>query len=97
MREIFVILVVILVLLGLTALRYRKQIAGILGLARALKDAKDAVGQSRVISADEKTSIPLVNCSKCGVWVPQNKARKVGEVFYCSDECLSVASVSADA
>lgn len=97
MREIVVILVVILVLLGLTALRYRKQIAGILGLARALKEAKDAVGQSRVISSDEKTSIPLVNCSMCGVWVPQNKARKVGKVFYCSDECLSVASVSADA
>ncbi|HRI03155.1 MAG TPA: hypothetical protein PLL77_05395 [Pyrinomonadaceae bacterium] len=97
MREIFVILVVILVLLGLTALRYRKQIAGILGLARALKEAKDAVGHSRVISSDEKTSIPLVNCSKCGVWVPQNKARKIGEIFYCSDECLSVASVSADA
>ena len=88
MREIFVILVVILVLLGLTALRYRKQIAGILGLARALKDAKDAVGQSRVIGSDEKTSIPLVQCSKCGVWVPQNKARKVGEIFYCSDKCV---------
>ena len=94
MREIFVILVVILVLLGLTALRYRKQIAGILGLARALKDAKDAVGQSRTISSDEKTSIPLVQCSKCGVWVPQNKARKVGEVFYCSDKCLQLQSTS---
>ena len=90
MREILVILVVILVLLGLTALRYRKQIAGILGLARALKDAKDAVGQSRTISSDEKTSIPLVNCSKCGVWVPQNKARKVGEIFYCSDKCVQM-------
>ncbi len=96
MREILVILVVILVLLGLTALRYRKQIAGILGLARALKDAKDAVGQSRAISSDEKTSIPLVNCSKCGVWVPQNKARKVGAIFYCSDKCLTIATVKAD-
>ncbi len=90
MREILVILVVILVLLGLTALRYRKQIAGILGLARAIKDAKDAVGQSRAISSDETTSIPLVNCSKCGVWVPQNKARKIGEIFYCSDECVQL-------
>ncbi len=94
MREIFVILVVIVVLLGLTALRYRKQIAGILGLARALKDAKDAVGQSRAIGSDEKTSIPLVNCSKCGVWVPQNKARKIGEIFYCSDECVQLQRTS---
>ena len=90
MREFFVVLVVILVLLGLTALRYRKQIAGLLGLARALKAAKDAVGQSRAISSDGKTSIPLLNCSKCGVWVPQNKARKVGELFYCSDECVQL-------
>ncbi len=90
MREILVILVVIMVLLGLTALRYRKQIAGILGLARALKDAKDAMGQSRTISHDQNTSIPLVNCSRCGVWVPQNKARKVGEIFYCSDECVQM-------
>ena len=94
MREILVILVVILVLLGLTALRYRKQIAGVLGLARALKGAKDAVGQSRTISSDEKTSIPLVNCSKCGVWVPQNKARKVGEIFFCSDECVQLQKTS---
>ncbi|MBK7393330.1 MAG: hypothetical protein IPI64_08520 [Chloracidobacterium sp.] len=94
MREIFVILFVILVLLGLTALRYRKQIAGILGLARALKDAKDAVGQSRTISSDDATSIPLVNCSKCGVWVPQNKARKIGEIFYCSDECVQLQKSS---
>lgn len=90
MREILVILIVILVLLGLTALRYRKQIAGILGLARALKDAKETIGQSRTITSDEARSIPLVNCSKCGVWVPQNKARKIGEIFYCSDECVQL-------
>ena len=94
MREFLVILVVVFVLLGLTALRYRKQIAGILGLARALKDAKDAVGQSRTSSLDEKKSIPLVNCSKCGVWVPQNKARKVGEIFYCSDKCVQLQKTS---
>ena len=94
MREAIFILLVVSLLAALTALRYRKQIAGILGLARALKDAKDAVGQSRAISSDEKTSIPLVNCSKCGVWVPQNKARKVGEIFYCSDECVQLQKIS---
>ena len=82
MREGFFILLVILVLLGLTAVRYRKQIAGMIGLARALKDAKDAGVQERTTS--EHASVQLVNCSKCGVWVPQDKALRRGETFICT-------------
>ncbi len=86
MREALFILVILVVLAALTAIRYRKQIAGMIGLARMLKEARQSIGQrSDAFPAEKPKSIPLVNCSKCGVWIPQNKAIKVGEVFYCSN------------
>lgn len=91
MREAFIILLVIFGLLALTALRYRKQIAGMIGFARMLKEAKQNITQgSSHIQGSAGKSIPLVNCSKCGVWVPRNKARKVGDIFFCSDKCVQM-------
>ena len=87
MREFIFIIIVILVLLALTAIRYRKTIAGILGVAKMLKEAKDAASGTKAVGG-EKPSVQLVNCAKCGVWVPQNKALKRGEgFFYCSESC----------
>lgn len=88
MREILIIVAVIFVLLALTAIKYRKQIAGLIGVAKMLKDAKDAVGQNTIRGEDAR-SVQLVNCAKCGVWVPQDKALKIRDgYFYCSDECV---------
>ena len=81
MKEGFFILLVILVLLGLTAIRYRKQITGMIGLARALKDAKDAA--SRGTSVRASSSVQLVHCTKCGIWVPESKAARRGQDFVC--------------
>ncbi|HQZ98291.1 MAG TPA: PP0621 family protein [Pyrinomonadaceae bacterium] len=89
MREALFIILVALVLLAWTAFRYRKQISGVIGFARMLKDAKsEMTAGPRQIQQNPEKGIPLVNCSKCGVWVPQNKARKVGDLFFCSDECV---------
>lgn len=84
MREFIIILAVILVLLALTAVKYRKHIASLIGLARMLKEAKDAVRQNSFRGEDAR-SVQLVNCSECGVWVPQDKARKAGKGFRCSE------------
>lgn len=92
MREAIFILVVIGVLSALTAIRYRKQISGMIGIAKMLKETtRAATDRSRIGGRDEK-SIPLVNCSKCGVWVPQNKAVKIRDIYYCSDACLASAA-----
>ncbi len=88
MKEAIFILFVVFLLFGFTVIRYRKQIAGMIGFARALKDAKDMSRAPTAIPSQEQGSVQLVNCMKCGVWVPQNKARKIGDVFFCSDECL---------
>jgi len=92
MRDAIFILFVAFILFGLTALRYRKQIVGMIGVARMLKEAKANVVQGSANFAREpEKSTPLVNCSKCGVWVPQTKARKIGDIFFCSDECVQKA------
>ncbi|HTH50579.1 MAG TPA: hypothetical protein VL501_01515 [Pyrinomonadaceae bacterium] len=85
MRETLLILVVVGILLAITAVRYRRQINGIIGFARMLKDAKDAarVPNMRTQQPQARSSVQLVNCSKCGVWVPENKALQRGRLAYC--------------
>ena len=91
MREALFVLIVIVALLALTAIRYRKTIIGMIGLARMLKEAKKSVVEARSFPGENAKNAVLVNCSACGVWVPENRARKVGELFYCSDECTKVS------
>ena len=92
MREFVFILIVILVLLALTAIRYRKGIAGMISVAKMLKEAKEATSGAKAVSG-EKPSVQLVNCAKCGVWVPQNKALKRAEEFYyCSESCKQLVT-----
>ena len=82
MRDALFILVVVMILFGF---RYRKQIVGAIGFARALKDAKEAGARPQSMRREEPSNVQLVNCSKCGVWVPQNKALKMRSGhFYCS-------------
>jgi len=72
-KEGFFILLVVLVLLGLTAIRYRKQIAGIIGVARMLQEAKNSAVATKKA---QPASVQLVNCTNCGVWVPERKSTK---------------------
>jgi formylmethanofuran dehydrogenase subunit E len=89
MKEALFIFVVIGVLAALTAVRYRKQITGMINVARMLKEtSRNVTGLNKRVSGEAK-SIPLVNCSKCGVWVPQAKAIKVRDAYYCSNACLN--------
>lgn len=87
--DILFILFVILILFGMTAIRYRKQIAGMIGFARMLKEAKESAMPTRTILNPDPAGVRLVHCAKCGVWVPQSKARKVGSQSYCSDDCVA--------
>jgi hypothetical protein len=78
-------LIVIAILLAMIAVRYRKQVNNLIATARLLKEAKDAaqraqLGQRAPSPQRTKTPVHLVNCSKCGVWVPGDKAvRRAGQ------------------
>jgi hypothetical protein len=91
MKEALVILAVLAVILVLTVVRYRKQIAAMLHIWRSLKSMRNQLRQDRdQTGSDENIAAgPLVNCAKCGTWVPEQRAIRLrGGVFYCSANCL---------
>jgi len=90
MKEAFFILLVLAVILVLTAIRYRNQIAAVLRIWRSLKTMKQQMSQkSAEVENKDKFAGPLVNCAKCGTWVPEQKAIKLrGATVYCSTACL---------
>lgn len=97
MREAIFILIVLAVILILTAIRYRKQIAGMIGFAKMMREAKRAAERSRELSTERPTENSLVNCAKCDIWVPQNKAVKFRDGFICSTVCQNAATIEKPA
>lgn len=93
MREALFILLVLLALAGLTAYRYRRHIRGALDLYRTLKTIRGRTSSSRSeIPAEPASKGPLVNCQKCGTWVPEESAVRLGRsAFYCSTKCLETS------
>lgn len=93
MREAFFILLVLLVLLGLTAYRYRKQLMFAVQIWRTLKGAREIQSQKRSeINDTPKAKGELVSCSRCGKWTPEATAIRFSPtIHYCSTQCLSVA------
>jgi Pyruvate/2-oxoacid:ferredoxin oxidoreductase delta subunit len=92
-REAVLILVVIAVLLALTAVKYRRQIVGMISVARMLKAAATAskTGQIRTRQPEVRATAQLVNCSGCGVWVPEEKASVRRGGSYC-ERCRIAAT-----
>jgi formylmethanofuran dehydrogenase subunit E len=82
------VLILILIALAMIAVRYRKQINSLIATARLLKEAKDAAQSGRLGHAPmpqrTKTAVHLLNCSKCGVWVPEDKSVRRAGQLYCS-------------
>lgn len=96
MREALLILLVLMVLLGLTAYRYRRQIRSALEFYRMLQSVRDKTRSNPDQIRDEPSSKgPLVNCQKCGTWVPEETAVRLGRSsFYCSTKCLETSRVA---
>lgn len=88
MREALFILAVLTILLVLTAVRYRKQIVGAVGFAKALKEAR-----RRPVVTGERSAGVLVECSQCGIRIPESKAVSLGRgVYRCDRECAKAAA-----
>jgi hypothetical protein len=92
MKEAFFILLVIAVILALTAIRYRRQIAAMMHIWRSLKSMRAQVKEKQVRADDAVSAGPLVNCAKCGTWVPEQRAIKLrGGAIYCSTSCMETS------
>lgn len=90
MREALFILVVLLLLFGLTAYRYRRQLRFALEIWRTMKGVRELRSQQTAESFDPLTAKgELVNCSKCGKWTPEaTSIRFSPTIYYCSTKCL---------
>ena len=95
MKEVLFILFVLAVIVVLTAIRYRRQIAGMIQIWRTLQSVRQKVKESRG-APDEVApagSGPLVNCARCGTWVPEGRSINLrGGIFYCSTACLETTN-----
>jgi type II secretory pathway pseudopilin PulG len=88
MKALF-IFAVILILLALTAVRFRKQISAAITVGRMIRDAGQGARQIQQTRREPMAAAPLVRCARCGTWVPENRVKRLrtGDL-YCSDECL---------
>ncbi len=92
MKEAVFILLIIAVILVLTAIRYRRQIGAMLHIWRSLKSMRGQMKTGQMKPEEKIPAGPLVNCAKCGTWVPEQRAIKLrGGTFYCSSSCLESA------
>jgi hypothetical protein len=84
------ILIIVFVLLALTVLRYRKEINAVIRFARMIRDGGQSVREIQPSGRrDPMAAEPLIKCATCGMWVPENRSRRLrtGD-FYCSTVCL---------
>jgi hypothetical protein len=93
MKEALFILLVMLALAALTAYRYRRHILSALEFYRTIKTIRERTGPPKTQIPDEPAARgPLVHCQKCGTWVPEDKAIRLGRsAFYCSTKCLETS------
>ena len=89
MKEAFFILLVVAVLLGLTAIRYRRQIVGFISFYKQLKAAQTNLRKGGPRSDQpEVRGIQLVKCAHCGKWVPESEIS--GSV--CRSGCSAISA-----
>jgi hypothetical protein len=95
MKEAFFILLVVVVILVLTAIRYRKQIVTMMHVWRSLKLMREQMKGKQVGPVENISSGKLINCAKCGTWVPEQRALKLRDgTFYCSSSCLETTAMA---
>jgi len=97
-KEALFILLVMGILAALTAYRYRRQIRTIREFWRVAKGMRQMHTQARREVEEPKpaASGKLVNCSKCGTWVPEERAIRLGRTSaFCSSQCLEKSAHQA--
>ncbi|HSI88759.1 MAG TPA: hypothetical protein VK918_06865 [Pyrinomonadaceae bacterium] len=91
MREAIFILIVLLIVIGLTLYKYRRQVGFALEVWRMLR--KMRTGSDKKLDASAETPKgPLINCTRCGTWVPAGSAIKLGGASYCSARCVETTA-----
>lgn len=94
MTKVLVILFILLVVLALVATRYRRQIVMVIQVWKAFKKMREGARQpEKQMPGRNDANVPLVKCVKCGTWVPETNALKLGSNTYCSTVCVERSEV----
>ncbi len=74
----------------IAVIRYRRQIQTAWLMFKTFRQFKQKTKpQQKNIEPTAKTSdSPLVRCSKCQKWIPQDSAVKLKSNFFCSHTCM---------
>lgn len=97
MKEALFILLIILGLFALTAFRYRSRIRALLEFWRVVRSLQTRHPQNITARPEKQdTTGNLVNCGKCGTWIPESQAITLGGTsVFCSVKCLESSAKSA--
>ena len=98
MKEALVILLVMAVLVALTAVKYRRQIVGAIQIWRSMKAFRQQLNQKSQTPNEPRpvNAGKLVNCAKCGTWVPEQRAIKLRNgTYFCSSSCVESMTPTA--
>src|SRR2546423_1399928 len=90
MKGALFILFVIAVLIGLTAIRYRRQIVTMISIWKQLKATRGWIRDVEVPRSQtrEESGIQLVNCARCGKWLAENEALfHLPSSYVCASSC----------
>jgi len=90
-----IILGIVLLVLLLVALRYRKQIFAAYQIWKMFRQMKQAgkPAEKQPTKTENLKEVPLVRCEKCGKWISPDGALKLRqEKYYCSSTCMERAA-----
>ena len=96
MKEALFILAVLVLLVALTAYRYRRQIWAIFEFMNQVKTIREGMKRPAERIPEEPVSKgPLVHCQKCGSWVPEERSIRLGRTaVFCSANCLESSKIA---
>ena len=90
-----VVFAIFLIAAGITALRYRRQIQTGWIMFRTFRQMKKKVKPQpgNIPERTQTSDSPLVRCSKCQKWTPQDGAVKLKSNYFCSHSCMEQSFV----
>jgi hypothetical protein len=96
MREAVFILIVVVGLMALTAIRYRREIVTVIRFWRQIQTARTRSRESETRVAAPGPGIQLVKCIRCGKWIPESEAIRIASGYSCRIECCPVTAANVN-
>ncbi|CAN5169155.1 hypothetical protein BH20ACI1_BH20ACI1_19570 [soil metagenome] len=91
MTKLLFIFLLLLVVGGIIALRYRRQIQSAIYIWQMFKKMRQVnkPQEKQIEKTEDAKDVQLVRCAKCGTWTPQKNALNLrSKAFYCSTNCM---------